>query len=49
MNHDVEAELKDGLPVIAFNYRIQAAKKEETRAARIEKFVVMLNEGKALY
>jgi uncharacterized protein YdeI (YjbR/CyaY-like superfamily) len=33
----------------AINYRIQAAKKPETRAARIEKFVAMLNEGEKLY
>ena len=33
----------------AFNYRIQSAKKPETRQARIEKFIAMLNEGKAIY
>jgi uncharacterized protein YdeI (YjbR/CyaY-like superfamily) len=30
-------------------YRIQDAKRPETRARRIEKFVAMLNEGKTLY
>ena len=33
----------------AFLYRIQAAKKPETRQARIEKFVVMLAAGERLY
>ncbi len=33
----------------AFNYRIQSAKKPETRQARIEKFITMLNEGKVIY
>jgi uncharacterized protein YdeI (YjbR/CyaY-like superfamily) len=33
----------------AFNYRIQSAKKPETRKARIEKFIEMLNEGKAIH
>lgn len=33
----------------AFNYRIQSAKKPETRAARIEKFIAMLNEGRSIY
>ena len=30
-------------------YRVQDAKKPETRARRIETFVAMLNEGKKLY
>ncbi len=30
-------------------YRIQDAKKPETRARRIEKYVAMLTEGKKLY
>lgn len=30
-------------------YRVQAAKKPETRARRIEKFVAMLNEGTKLH
>ncbi len=33
----------------AFNYRVQSAKKPETRQARIEKFIDMLNQGKGLY
>jgi uncharacterized protein YdeI (YjbR/CyaY-like superfamily) len=33
----------------AFLYRIQAAKKPETRQARIEKFVAMLEAGERLY
>lgn len=33
----------------AFNYRIQSAKKPGTRQARIEKFIAMLNEGKAIH
>ncbi|MBA2608974.1 MAG: YdeI/OmpD-associated family protein [Actinobacteria bacterium] len=33
----------------AILYRIQDAKKPETRAARIEKFVTILAEGKKLY
>lgn len=33
----------------AFNYRIHSAKKPETRQARIEKFIAMLNEGKAIH
>jgi uncharacterized protein YdeI (YjbR/CyaY-like superfamily) len=33
----------------AILYRIQDAKKPETRARRIEKFITMLNEGKTLY
>jgi|SRR6185369_5469478 len=33
----------------AFLWRIQTAKKPETRAARIEKFITMLNEGKGLH
>ncbi len=33
----------------AILYRIQDAKKPETRARRIEKFVAMLNEGTTLY
>jgi len=33
----------------AFLYRIQSAKKPETRAARIEKFVAMLAAGEKLY
>lgn len=34
--------------IFAFNYRIQSAKKPELRQARIEKFIAMLNEGKAI-
>lgn len=33
----------------AILYRIQDAKKPETRARRIENFITMLNEGKTLY
>jgi uncharacterized protein YdeI (YjbR/CyaY-like superfamily) len=33
----------------AILYRIQDAKKPETRASRIEKFVAMLAEGKTLH
>jgi uncharacterized protein YdeI (YjbR/CyaY-like superfamily) len=33
----------------AILYRIQDAKKPETRARRIEQFIVMLSEGKVLY
>lgn len=33
----------------AFLWRIQTAKKPETRAARIQKFVIMLSEGKKLH
>ncbi|MEY2470366.1 MAG: hypothetical protein QOF21_3064 [Actinomycetota bacterium] len=33
----------------AILYRVHSAKKPETRAARIEKFVAMLAEGKTLY
>lgn len=33
----------------AILYRIQDAKKPETRARRIEQFVAMLNEGKTIY
>lgn len=33
----------------AILYRIQSAKKPETRQARIEKFITMLNERKVLY
>jgi uncharacterized protein YdeI (YjbR/CyaY-like superfamily) len=35
--------------MFVFNYRIQLAKKPETRQARIEKFIAMLNEGKAIH
>jgi uncharacterized protein YdeI (YjbR/CyaY-like superfamily) len=33
----------------AILYRIQDAKRPETRARRIEKFVAMLSEGKKIY
>ena len=33
----------------AFLYRIQDAKKPETRARRIEQYIAMLNEGKKIY
>ena len=33
----------------AILYRLHDAKKAETRAARLEKFVTMLAEGKAIY
>lgn len=33
----------------AFCFRIETAKKPETRQARIEKFIAMLSEGKAIY
>jgi uncharacterized protein YdeI (YjbR/CyaY-like superfamily) len=33
----------------AFLYRIHEAKRPETRARRIEKFIAMLNDGKALH
>jgi len=33
----------------AFNYRIQSAKKPETRVARIEKFIELLNDGKPIH
>jgi uncharacterized protein YdeI (YjbR/CyaY-like superfamily) len=35
--------------VYAFCYRVQSAKKAETRAARIEKFIGMLEEGRGIY
>jgi uncharacterized protein YdeI (YjbR/CyaY-like superfamily) len=35
--------------VYAFSWRIQTAKKPETRNARIEKFIQMLNRGEKLY
>jgi uncharacterized protein YdeI (YjbR/CyaY-like superfamily) len=35
--------------VYAFCYRVQSAKKAETRAARIERFVAMLEAGEKLY
>src|SRR5690606_16278961 len=33
----------------AFNFRLHSAKKTETRRARIEKFIAMLNEGKTIH
>jgi uncharacterized protein YdeI (YjbR/CyaY-like superfamily) len=33
----------------AFLYRIHEAKRPETRARRIEKFIAMLNDGKTLH
>lgn len=33
----------------AFNFRVQSAVKPETRRARIEKFIAMLNEGKVIH
>jgi uncharacterized protein YdeI (YjbR/CyaY-like superfamily) len=42
-------ETLNGTNRYAINYRIQSAKKPETRAARIEKFVGMLAEGKRIY
>jgi uncharacterized protein YdeI (YjbR/CyaY-like superfamily) len=33
----------------AILYRIQTAKKAETRAARIQKFVAMLADGRKIY
>jgi uncharacterized protein YdeI (YjbR/CyaY-like superfamily) len=35
--------------IYAVCFRIETAKKPETRAARIDKFITMLNEGKAIY
>jgi uncharacterized protein YdeI (YjbR/CyaY-like superfamily) len=35
--------------VYAFCWRVQTAKKPETRKARIEKFINMLNQGEKLY
>ncbi len=35
--------------VYAFCWRVQTAKKPETRAARIEKFIAMLNRGEKLH
>lgn len=42
-------ETLDGKNRFAILYRVQSAKKPETRAARIEKFVAMLVEGETLY
>lgn len=42
-------ETLDGRNRFAILYRVHGAKKPETRAARIEKFVAMLVEGKTLY
>lgn len=35
--------------VYAFCWRVQTAKKPETRAARIERFIAMLNRGEKLH
>jgi uncharacterized protein YdeI (YjbR/CyaY-like superfamily) len=42
-------ETLDGTNRFAILYRVHSAKKPETRAARIEKFVAMLAEGKTIY
>jgi len=42
-------EMLDSKNRFSILYRVHAAKKSETRAARIEKFVAMLIEGKTLY
>ncbi len=42
-------ETLDGKNRFAILYRVHGAKKPETRAARIEKFVAMLVEGETLY
>jgi uncharacterized protein YdeI (YjbR/CyaY-like superfamily) len=42
-------ETLDGRNRFSILYRVHSAKKPETRAARIEKFVAMLVEGKTLY
>jgi uncharacterized protein YdeI (YjbR/CyaY-like superfamily) len=42
-------ETLDGRNRYAILYRVHGAKKPETRAARIEKFVAMLAEGKTIY
>jgi uncharacterized protein YdeI (YjbR/CyaY-like superfamily) len=42
-------ETLDSKNRFAILYRVHSAKKPETRAARIEKFVTMLVEGKTLY
>lgn len=42
-------EALDKTNVYAFLWRIQTAKKPETRKARIAKFIDMLNEGKAIH
>jgi uncharacterized protein YdeI (YjbR/CyaY-like superfamily) len=42
-------ETLDGTNRFAILYRVHAAKKPETRAARIEKFVAMLAEAKTIY
>lgn len=42
-------ETLDGKNRFAILYRVHSAKKPETRAARIEKFVAMLVEGETLY
>ena len=42
-------EALDGTNRFAILYRIQSAKKPETRVARIEKYVAMLIEGKTIY
>jgi uncharacterized protein YdeI (YjbR/CyaY-like superfamily) len=42
-------ETLDGTNRYAILYRVHGAKKPETRAARIEKFVAMLAEGKTIY
>jgi uncharacterized protein YdeI (YjbR/CyaY-like superfamily) len=42
-------EALNGTNRYAMLYRIQSAKKPETRAGRIEKFVGMLREGKRIY
>jgi uncharacterized protein YdeI (YjbR/CyaY-like superfamily) len=39
----------DGRNRYAILYRIHDAKKRETRARRIEKFMAMLNDGETLY
>ena len=42
-------EALDSANRYAILYRIHSAKKPETRTARLEKFVTMLNEGKTIY
>jgi uncharacterized protein YdeI (YjbR/CyaY-like superfamily) len=42
-------EILDGRNRYAILYRVHSAKKPETRAARIEKFIAMLVEGKTIH
>jgi uncharacterized protein YdeI (YjbR/CyaY-like superfamily) len=44
-----EEALQEALCYYAFSWRIQTAKKPETKKARIEKFIDMLNRGEKLH